>query len=108
MPRAKKPCPKPHCRLTAPCPKHKVWKESKNQVPLPPGWAKLRKLILKDGVCYITGCGIRTNLALDHIIPRSEGGSNAPSNLAPICTDHHAAKTATERLRGIKRRQASS
>jgi len=35
--------------------------------------------------------------AVDHVIPLSEGGSDDPSNLQPICESCHAAKSAADR-----------
>jgi 5-methylcytosine-specific restriction protein A len=34
--------------------------------------------------------------AVDHIVPKSEGGTDDESNLQAICRDCHAAKTANE------------
>jgi hypothetical protein len=47
--------------------------------------AKLRKQIFKlyDHACF--GCGARTNLHLDHILPVSRGGDAAFRNLQPLC-----------------------
>ena len=38
--------------------------------------------------------------AVDHKVPRAEGGSDDPSNLEVICRPHHTAKTAREAGRG--------
>ena len=44
--------------------------------------------------------------AVDHIKPKSQGGTNEQSNLQSICDDCHATKTQAEALeaRGIKPR----
>jgi 5-methylcytosine-specific restriction protein A len=33
---------------------------------------------------------------VDHIVPRRQGGTDDRSNLQPLCTSHHSAKTMTE------------
>ena len=43
----------------------------------------------RDGGCTIAGCSSRYRLQPHHIIPRSEGGSNEPENLATCCWFHH-------------------
>ncbi|NBW47372.1 MAG: HNH endonuclease [Betaproteobacteria bacterium] len=41
---------------------------------------------------------------VDHIVPLQQGGSDAISNLQPLCHDCHAAKSAVER--GAQRKPA--
>jgi hypothetical protein len=41
--------------------------------------------------CCVPGCKSSTFLDLHHIVPRSEGGSNDPSNLLDLCGAHHRA-----------------
>lgn len=65
--------------------------------PLPPDWPSTRQRILTrdNHRCYINGCPLRAS-EVDHIVPRSQGGTNHDSNLAAICTHHHRTKTARE------------
>ena len=53
-----------------------------------------RAVLMRDGHCRWPGCERRTGLQVHHLLPRSWGGSDHPSNLASVCvgggTDHHA------------------
>lgn len=52
------------------------------------GYAKARALIDRDG--FKCGwCGSKDNLEIDHIIPRSLGGTNDLKNLRILCRDCH-------------------
>jgi 5-methylcytosine-specific restriction endonuclease McrA len=59
--------------------------------PVPNG---LRKELLAEagGVC--TACGGTDKLAIDHIIPRSRGGTNDRENLQVLCTPCNSSKGA--------------
>ena len=58
-----------------------------------PEWRALRALFLAaHPSCYF--CGLRAT-EVDHIIPRSQGGSDAPSNLMALCKSCHARKGST-------------
>ncbi len=50
-----------------------------------------RKRLVEElgGKCVI--CGFDKNLHLHHKIPLSEGGTNKPENLVPLCPNHHVA-----------------
>ncbi|MFD9893333.1 HNH endonuclease [Amycolatopsis sp. NPDC059027] len=56
-----------------------------------------------QGRCEVPGCESPAS-AVDHIIPRAEGGSDGLGNLQAICTQHHRQKTAQEAARGRMRR----
>lgn len=53
--------------------------------------------------CVREGGPIGTYAAVDHKVPKFEGGSDDDSNLEVICETHHTAKTAEEsrRARGF-------
>ncbi len=56
-------------------------------------WDKLRaRAIRRDGGKCVT-CGATDDLEVDHVTPRSAGGSNALANLATLCNTCHTAKT---------------
>lgn len=70
----------------------------------PKNWESLKRFVIaRDrGVCYI--CGEGGSDSVDHIVPKSEGGSDLTENLAavhekipPHC---HKEKTKQESLRG--------
>jgi 5-methylcytosine-specific restriction endonuclease McrA len=62
-------------------------------------WRKLRDYILsKEPCCRPCKQAGRTTLAaaVDHIIPKADGGADDESNLQPICAECHRMKTARE------------
>jgi len=70
------------------------------RVPLATGRARpalspkvTRAVLLRDGHCRWPGCTRRTGLQVNHLWPRSWGGSDEIANLAAACvgggTDHH-------------------
>ena len=75
-------------------------------------WAAIRRRVLRasDGVCYL--CGRDGACEVDHIVPRSRGGSDHPDNLRAICRSCHARKSSAEghavqkRRRELKKRPA--
>jgi len=50
-----------------------------------------RAVLLRDGHCRCGTCEVRYGLQIHHLVPRSWGGSDDPSNLAAACTvaGHH-------------------
>ena len=61
------------------------------------GWDKLRgRAIRRDGGAC-TNCGSTERLEVDHVIPRSDGGSNQLGNLATLCHRCHDLKTKADR-----------
>ncbi|HCQ48829.1 MAG TPA: endonuclease [Achromobacter sp.] len=74
-----------------------------------PEWDRLRSLILKRDrhLCQCCDC-VNTARVLpatevDHRIPKSEGGTDAPDNLCAINSDCHKRKTAKESARARAR-----
>jgi 5-methylcytosine-specific restriction endonuclease McrA len=43
--------------------------------------------------CRVPGCTHATFVDVHHIVPRSEGGPNQPTNLVTLCGGHHRALT---------------
>lgn len=64
-------------------------------------WAKLRQRVMhRDaGLCQRCFAANRITPAsqVDHILPKSAGGSDAMDNLQALCADCHRAKTIKER-----------
>lgn len=55
----------------------------------------------QDGKCKKCGKKVKKNkfeFDIDHIIPRSQGGSNSYDNMQLLCKVCHAEKTAKERM----------
>jgi HNH endonuclease/RuvA, C-terminal domain len=54
---------------------------------------KLRRAILARDLrrCRVPGCAHATYVDVHHIVPRSEGGANEPTNLVTLCGGHHRA-----------------
>lgn len=63
-------------------------------------WQKLRAKVLKRdrGLCVVClGDGVTTLATdVDHVIPKSRGGTDDEANLQSLCDAHHKAKTALE------------
>ena len=52
-------------------------------------WRRLRAEVLRrQPVCATPGCG-RRSVAVDHVVQRSRGGADHPSNLRALCTPCH-------------------
>jgi len=59
-------------------------------------WPATRKRIYaRDGHACVH-CGEREDLTLDHITPRSRGGSNKPTNLVTACRRCNTARGPSE------------
>jgi hypothetical protein len=48
-----------------------------------------RAVVARDGACVIDGCTSRYRFEIHHVVERSNGGSDDPSNLATLCWVHH-------------------
>lgn len=83
------------------------WRNSTRRQRLPKNWPAIRQRILDrdhhqcQWVRADTGhpCGLPAN-QVDHIIPDSQGGSNADTNLQALCPWHHQRKSSSEGGRG--------
>ena len=64
--------------------------------PLPPDWPTIRAGILHRDKARCHACGQGGATEVDHIVPASQGGTDHPTNLAPIHTICHRTKTARE------------
>jgi 5-methylcytosine-specific restriction enzyme A len=67
-------------------------------------WQQTRKRILRRdvGLCQVCKAAgrLRPASAVDHVVPKEEGGADDDENLQAICTDCHTAKTGREAARG--------
>ncbi|MCB6184274.1 HNH endonuclease [Leeia sp. TBRC 13508] len=67
-------------------------------------WAKLRRQVMERdcGLCQVCQSAGYTMpaTAVDHILPKSSGGTDALSNLQAICDSCHKSKTAKEAANG--------
>lgn len=98
MPRASRVCVEPGCPELVErgrCPTHTVHRPGRGSTYQ---WRKLRERILRrDGYrCTHTDedgrCPNRDRLHVDHIIPKSLGGTDDPVNLAVLCEYHNLSK----------------
>jgi 5-methylcytosine-specific restriction endonuclease McrA len=58
-----------------------------------PEKTKIAVMLKCDGKCAKRGCGRKTGLDIDHIIPLALGGPNDLKNLQLLCEEHHKEKT---------------
>ena len=68
-------------------------------------WRKLRLMVLSgEPLCRVCRADGRVTAAtlVDHVTPKSQGGSDHPTNLQPLCAPCHDAKTSGER-HGLRR-----
>jgi len=104
----KRPCPVAGCPSLGPCPTHQ-----RPAQPKPPqrmyddrrgsstqrgygyAWQQRRKEFIKRHP-FCVRCGKPTT-DVDHVIPRSRGGSDDDRNLQPLCSRCHKQKTAREK-----------
>ena len=54
-------------------------------------WRRIREQIIRrDGCCQM--CGTEERLSVDHIVPRTLGGDDNPSNLQTLCSSCNSVK----------------
>lgn len=107
MPRAPKACATVGCetrvRARAHCDEHErePWHGSTWQTQgKPPGWDATRTAVLERDRHVCWWCQTPGATAVDHLVPRVVGGSDDPSNLAPIhASPCHEAKTRADQER---------
>lgn len=103
--RASHPCRSPHCiaMVTTPyCPDHTRQPQptdrgSSTAQGYGAAWRRIRAYYLAhEPLCRVCHDAGRTTLAtdVDHIIPRTSGGSDGDANLQSLCHAHHSQKTA--------------
>ena len=70
-------------------------------------WDKLRSAVMQrdNGLCQPCARQHKVTLgnAVDHIVPKAEGGTDHDTNLQTICNECHTAKTKVEAARGVRR-----
>jgi len=101
----KTPCPVPGCdnlvTKVDPCPTHgkkKAWeigRASSSARGYGHEWRKLAATIIaRDPICMV--CRLRPSVQADHIVPKSRGGTDDPSNLRGVCKQCHSTKSGRE------------
>jgi 5-methylcytosine-specific restriction enzyme A len=67
-------------------------------------WRKLRDQVMRrdNGLCQpcLKAGRVTQASAVDHVVPKSEGGTDAEGNLQAICEACHKAKTSAEAAKG--------
>jgi len=70
--------------------RHRARKENADGHCTKAEWEGILRRYAPDGRC--PACGEHRKLTMDHIVPLSLGGSNAPDNLQPLCNRCNATK----------------
>lgn len=75
-----------------------AWSDkSRHQRGYGTAWNKLRQTILTRDKHLCQSCKrkgrVKAGTHVDHIKPKSKGGTDDPGNLEAICHEHHALKT---------------
>ena len=90
-------CAKPTCNKLQPCPRpghQRGWTNlGPNFRPLPHNWDALKAAVVRRDGEKCSRCERRHNLELDHVIERSDGGTDDLSNLRLLCKPCHKDKT---------------
>ena len=98
------------CRMPSRPPMHRAsgwrppepWHRSIGQIsnyePMPRNWPKLRAQVLREEpLCRLCQAkGFVVSREVDHIVPRSQGGTSRRENLQGLCIDCHRRKTDRE------------
>lgn len=112
-----RPCTTPGCRNLQPCPKHarRPWQQqrSRQERGYDAEWERIRKQVLAEEPqcreCLMARWlirqtpyadsvrePVRPSTTVDHIIPKSLGGTNERSNLRGLCAMHQQRKASRE------------
>lgn len=91
------PCRVPGCPNRSNCAVHAVerapdTRPSASQRGYGRDWKVVRDKHLRE-YPWCAVCG-QTGTDVDHIVPRKQGGTDAPGNLQTLCHVHHSRKTA--------------
>lgn len=83
-----------------------AWEGSTHTPTNTQAWRILRKKIIQrdQGIC--SWCGTYGANQVDHIIAKSEGGTDDESNLQLLCDPCHRKKTAQEGVAGRRRKHS--
>jgi 5-methylcytosine-specific restriction protein A len=100
------PCGTPRCPNLRPCPVHapKPWATtttSRHRRGYGTDWDKLRARKLKANP-WCEECGARA-VAVDHRVPKAEGGTDRWENLQSLCSPCEKRKTGSDGNRGMRR-----
>lgn len=74
-----------------------VWKPLRPQIVIPPDsreYLKHREVVFAAHGELCVYCGETSSLTIDHVFPKSLGGSHDPSNLVPACRSCNSSKGA--------------
>lgn len=105
-PRIKSPCREPACGAIcaeAYCDKHRHAKEKRRGTSHSRGYGRrhqrMRTMVLSEEPfclrCRAQGIA-RSSVVMDHIVPKSQGGTDERSNLQGLCVQCHNRKTIIE------------
>lgn len=97
----RQPCPVPGCPNLQPCPVHhkQPWAGRRGFEGYKDEYLRLRAQVLKEEpVCRI--CGLRPSVTVDHVIPKSQGGTDDRSNLRGACKECHDERSKAQAARG--------
>lgn len=94
-------CPRPAVHGSSRCQEHAQRQQRSDPRPnrhargYGAEWERLRRAFLaRHPWCMWPGCGERAT-DVDHVVPRSRGGTDEWGNLQALCHRHHSRKTAT-------------
>lgn len=87
--------PKSHSERSRPS-RPKKRRKTRQELGYGKYWQSTRKYILERDAYVCQHCGKPNSNQVDHIIPKAQGGTDAPENLQTLCISCHSKKTAHE------------